>query len=421
MTKFAYALAGVLIIAIVGTLVLRSGDTLDQAGEYFTKGEYEEAKSILDRHLKRNPDDTKAKFLLAETMEQMSDFKTVRGAEEIVELLEEIPDDAPEGLKARLRTAQMALTSLNEVHRAEVHAKRALKLDPKNETASQVIWVIYQLTRRFPILEPYFDTVYEAAKPSERTELMKNWFLSQFRPFALNASFDRKININPGPASESQRYNFFLDLEPDAPSPRAAGASYYLDASKNKEALELLTAANIDRENADDFFLGQLVEAYVGSGEVDEALAEFKKWSGQKDGYMYLRTAAFIADEAEADYDKALDLYQRAMVFWPSPVDLRFRRRYISCLKKAKKPEEAKKVEQELEVVGTWFERGLQERLTAAMRSLPSPVAIDQFVEFYKLIGRDKEAQRWADLKNKPKVQTTPMPGIGSEPTDSGF
>ena len=104
MTKFAYALAGVLIIAIVGTLVLRSGDTLDQAGEYFTKGEYEEAKSILDRHLKRNPDDTKAKFLLAETMEQMSDFKTVRGAEEIVELLEEIPDAAPEGLKARLRT-----------------------------------------------------------------------------------------------------------------------------------------------------------------------------------------------------------------------------------------------------------------------------------------------------------------------------
>ncbi len=395
--KVAFALIGLLGVAIIGTLIAQRSLDYDQMRKLLDRGEYKEAQIELEDFLTSNPDDYEAVQLLGEAWMADPRYQDRRGVEKIDELLERIPDDHPEALKARTRQAELALMDLQEVVRAERLLKRALKIAPNDAQANGMMWTVLQLTRRFMYAEPYYQKVYTNTAPSGRMKILSDWFVSQFRPFMSNAGYDKRLKFNDPPMlAELKRYALFIDNEQVQQIPRAAAAKAHIQMEEPAEAVRLLAVDEVDRVEHDPTYLSVLIEGLVGVGELDRAKTEFGNWPEDSRGYLYDSAAALIADEVDSDYPKAIELYRKCLPKWPGPVDIRMRNRYVACLKKAKRTKEAAEAEAAVnKVIDIFGDEKLQGTLTQCIGALPAPLAIEQFSRFYDQIGRQEEAKRW--------------------------
>lgn len=395
--KVAFALIGVLGVAIVATLLSQSSIDLDTVRQQLDRGEYKEAEVVLEDHLDSNPDDFEAVQLLGEAWMADPRFQDRRGVEKADELLERIPDDHPEALVARKRQAQMALMDLHEVARAEKLVRRALKAGPDDPEANFMMWKVLQLTRRFMYAEPYYQKVYANTPPSGRMTILKHWFVSQFRPFMPNTQYDMALKANADPrTAELERYARFIDNEQVQQLPRVGAAQAHLQMEDPAEAVRLLNVDEVDRSEHEPSYLSVLIDGLVGMGELDRAKKELGNWPEGSRGYQYNAAAALVADEVDSDYSAAIEFYRKCADVWPGPVDLRMQSRYVACLKKAKRTKEAEAAEARRKNVEAMFaDQRLQGIMSQCIKALPSPQAIQQFARFYAQLGRDEEAQRW--------------------------
>lgn len=406
MTKFAVAFAGLLIVAVGVTMWVQSEPVVELADQLLEENNYTRAQKILKGHLEDNPDDTRALQLLSEAMQMDPKITGIRGTEQILAVLDKIPDTAPEGLVTRLQQAELSIKMLHEVQRAEGYARRAIALNPKDRRGSQLLLSLFQLTRRFPVGEKYYDLIYENTPPDLRIDVMKNWYISQFDPFAINKPFDESLNLDQNAETEMYRYGTFMQLEPSAPAPRAAIASRYLDEGTAKEAVALMMEDVIDRSKADEFFVYQLTRGLVYLGRLDEAEKEFEAWSFEKDGHLYHRLAALMAEQNEGDYKKALDHYDKASRFWPSPVDQQFQALHVSAMRKARNAEAAEELDKKIKAQLAWaLNPRVHLTLNEAIKKLPDPKAVQAFASFYAGLGREKDSKRWlATLDAKEEI-----------------
>jgi tetratricopeptide (TPR) repeat protein len=423
MNKLVVALVLVLGVAIGATIYMGYEPVADTAERLLKEGNHSRARKILERHLETTPDDTRAIQLLADSMVVSPNFGNERTADEVVNVLDGIPDDCPEGLLARLQQAELSLLRLFEVQRAEGYTKRAIQIDSDDWRPYEILLNIYQLTRRFPASEPVYDAMYKAAPISKRMDVLQKWYVCQFAPFAMNEEFDRTLNLPKQANTEILRYVNFIDFEPSAPGPRAALASTALDAGSPKEAVDVLTSDEVDRSQADAFYTYQLIRGYVMLGELEKARAEFDGWAMEKDGHYYSRAAALITEEVDGEFEKAIPFYKEALTSWPGPVDFIFQGRYVACLRKAKQAEEADAEEARFKAQSGWSKPELQKEMLGMLEKLPEPEAIKKFAAFYKMMNRDKDSERWLSLleSNKMVAPEPSMPGIPTPDADGGF
>lgn len=412
MNKLALALVLILVVAIGATLWFQSGSVIPEVEQLIKDGRYTTARKLVSRHIASHPDDSHAVQLLMTTMVNDPTYGDELSIDEVINVLDKIPDNAPEALISRLQQAELSLKELYELPRAEEYAKRAYNIAPDDWRTNEMMFNIYQLTRRFPVAEKYYDGMYENAPANRRLDVLRRWYASQFLPRMCTQEFDKEIKIDGRKDADMIRFMGFVKLDPEATGPRSAAASYYLDAGVAKDAVDLLTAEQVDRSRADDFYTHQLIRGYLMLGKLEEAEEEFKKWSFDKDTHLYNRTAAFVAEEIEGDYEKAISLYEEALKPWPGPVDIKFKQRYVSCLRKAKMPEKVKAVEQEIEDARKWTNRQLQIELRAALEKVPAPEAVAKLAAFYRLLDREGDAKRWEALLEQETTMsdTTPIP-----------
>lgn len=423
--KVAFALIGVLGVAIVGTLVAQNADSLAtlfssfdpaEVRKMLDRGEIKDAEVELEARLASAPDDYKAVQLLGEAWLADPRYGDRRGVEKIDELLERIPDDHPEALLARTRQAELALMELHEIVRAEELLKRALKVAPNDVRANGMMWTVYQLTQRFMHAEPFYQKVYANSAPSARMKILSDWYVSQFRPFLPNASYDQRLKFNDPPMmAELKRYALFIDNEQVQQIPRAAAARNYIQREDPAEAVRLLALDDVDRSKHEPAYLSVLIEGLVGTGELDKAKAEFANWPEGSDGYLYDSVKALIADEVDGDYPAAIELYRKCVNQWPGPVDIRLRNRYVACLKKARRTKEAEEAEKGVnEVLAIFTDERLQALMSQCVDALPNPQAVEYFASFYQRLGRDEEVQRWRATLDV--IRNTQVPGMPSAP-----
>ncbi|MFK7819791.1 MAG: hypothetical protein AB8G99_13810 [Planctomycetaceae bacterium] len=425
MNKFIGIVVLGLGVAIGTTIYMGLEPVTVEAEKLLREGNHTRARKILERHLESEPNDTKAIQLLADAMVVSPKFGDERTADEVVSVLDGIPDDTPESLLARLQQAELSLLKLHEIQRAEGYTKRAIKIAPDDWRAYEILLNIYQLTRRFPASEPVYEAMYQAAPISKRMDILQKWFVSQFAPFAMNGGYDRLIDLEGRPDAEVLRYSGFIQIEPSAPGPRSAIASTALDGGSPKEAMEILMAEEVDRTDADPFFTYQVIRGHVMLGQLEEATAEFDAWPHEEEGHYFNRAGALIAEEVDGEYEKALPFYKRALDHWPGPVDLAYRNNYVACLRKAKQPEKADSEEARFKSQSTWADPKLQTELRELLEALPDPEAIKRFADFYRRMNRDKDADRWLALLETTKItppEDLTMPTLpDTKETDSGF
>lgn len=382
-------------------------------------GDYREARRLLDEYLDARPDDTAAKLMWAEATLADRSALSPDSLKQTYEVLDQIPDSDDAAVAARVRQAEIMMTMTRHLEQAEQMARRAIALDPTSGKANSLLWSIMQLTQRFHLAEPYFRAAHEAAEAGNRSVILRDWFLSQFFPGQMTVAFDRTLNIAPGPNAEMQRTAILMQQDPAATTPRAALAAMYLRSSGGstggaaKEALEYLTADEVDRSRADPFYTAMLVETLLVLGEHDRAVEEFTVWRGEKSGYLYDRAAGLVAEEVDADFAKAAKSYEAALTNWPGPVDVRTRRRYAACLRKSKQPDAADKILATVDETEALLQSDTFRKLGLAARTPNTPESAKQFAEFYRQLGRPQEAKLWEAIAANPIAPPTGKKSAG--------
>ncbi len=423
-TKLALGVFGILAIAIGATLWLRSATGLGEIDEMMSRGEYEAATEALEKYTADHPDDYLALQMLTSAMFKTKKYQNLEGAQQVDELLDKIPDTAENASAAREQQAELALMVLHRPQRAEALLKRALKLNANSSRANSMMWTVYQVTRRFPLAEPYYNRTYESAPAEMRIGVLRDWYLSQFNPLALNSAYDQTMGIKPGPQAELQRYDQFVKNEPEAPAPRAAGASHLIELSMFQEAIDTMTAPEVDRSEQDEFFVSTLIDGYLGLEKFEEAKQELAGWAFGET-YAFHRAAAMVSEVVDKDYDKAIVHYEAGMKLWPGAIDMKTRQRYIACLRLAGQDEKATAAEEKMHKDNALLDPELHAALREAIKNLHDPDATELFAGFYSALGREVDARRWDQMMpsgpGAPGMAKPPIAAPGTAPADSGF
>jgi tetratricopeptide (TPR) repeat protein len=383
-----------------GAAVIHVQNGLRAAQELNAHQLWRQARQRLGWYLWLHPNDGQALLQMAEAFARDDALPADEAASQAIECLARIPDASPQAAEARLREAGLCFLVLQKPGRAEQLARQAIELGG-GLPAWRLLWTILNATGRSDDTEEVFWRVYELCPDDERPLALREWYLSQFFPLTASALLDRQMGIlapqeTPTRTSESRRYLRFREREPEAIVNHVAVAQWCQEERDPEFAIRLLdaVASELPAAKNDSSFLSVTIATQLDLGQFEDAAVSFRQWPESDRGHAYWKWRAIIMDDVLHQHDEAIEAYGWACELWPGPADWRLHHRRAGCLSRAGRSEAAAASER-VEHVKSLMTPETHERLRAALGSLGDPDPLSAVVEFYRQLGRDREAACW--------------------------
>jgi len=373
----------------------------ERANELAQFGLWEQARHELGRYLQLHPRDARAHLMMAGLWindDQLLSNETVPRA---LAHLRRIPEGSPLAAPAQIQQAKLLFLVSHKPVEAERLLREAIRRDENSLEAHQLLCKLLEMTGRQDYSEPHFWRAYELSPPVERAARLRDWYMSQFFPLTANEALERQMGFSSVSTAtlpaEAVRYLRFRETEPDEPLGRAVLARWTRRAGKPAEALDLLNLddGNLDEELRDPFFVATLVDSLIDLGEYEQAEARFRDWPDPAEGFDYWRLKGVILEEVHHQYAAALEAYDLALAIWPGPTDWGLLHRKAGCLAKAGRREEAVQVRAQAEKVTQLMSDEVHKRLRYVLGFLENPEYLREVAEFYRSLGRTREADAW--------------------------
>jgi tetratricopeptide (TPR) repeat protein len=382
-------------------VLLRAHTGRSAAEELFEHELWPQARERLAGYLWLYPHDAPARLLLAEALAKDDALSPADAAAQAIDCLESIPDTSPHAAAARLQQGRLCFLILQRPARAEAYLRRSIALEA-GLPAELLLWTLLNMTSRPEESEAVFWRVYEQSSEEERPLRLREWYLNQFFPLSANETLDRALGIlapqeTPTRMTESRRYLRFREQEPEAPLNHAAVALWCQEEGDPEFALRVLDAAakELPQAQSDPLFLSTTIAAHIDMGHFEDAETAFRQWPEHDRGQAYWKWRAIVLDEVLHQHAEALAAYERALALWPGPADWRLHHRQAGCLARLRKPDEAAAAKQRAEQVEALMKADVHERLRASLRSLDDATPLAEIIQFYRDLGRDREADAW--------------------------
>lgn len=399
-------IVGVVLCAWLLFVVMRAQRGLAEGQRLLQRSAFAAALQATERYLWLHPHDEKALMLAASILASDESLDAEVAIPRAQSLLARIPDTAPLGPDARAKQARLLFFVEHKPVAAERMYRRAIELKPDFIEARYLLWKLYDMTARSDRSEELFWNIYEQTPAIDRPVLMREWYMSQFFPATANplvdvlmgySDPDKPYQLNP----EYRRLQEHREAEPEEPMNYAGLAKWFQYDGDHTTALVVLEAG-LKKTGAeqDPFFVSTFLTTLFERGDLDRAKELFSKWSGPQDGFDYWRWTAMLADEADRDYERAVDAYTRCLNVWPGPVDWRTMYRRANCVARLRRPEEAAKLRAAAKKVEELMEVEVHQELREALadQKLRDPEAVRKVRDFYRELGRDREVSCWQEV-----------------------
>lgn len=372
----------------------------EQGRQYLRERRDELAESAFDRCLQAAPHDAELILLWAQAVISGRNRTPQQAAELALTRLQLIPDSSPFAAEARMREGRLGLLVLLKPDFAEARLQKSLQLGPPTLDANYLLWKVCDLTERFSDSEPWFWAAYELTPVEQQPDRLREWYTSQFSPQAGNAELDRRLGfLEPGRLSDDAvtlaRLAAFRRNEPESFLTAAAEAHFMIHLRDRDPAIELLLK-QWQRPGAitQDFLMSTLVEVLLETGRLDEAQVIFERWTpGQS--FHWLRTAGRIQQIVYQQDAEAVQLFEQAQPIWPGPIDwslLHFKAQSLARMGRRSDAETARTRARDIELL---MELDVHRELRQALLDLQRPENLRKMEDFYRKIGRDREALEW--------------------------
>jgi tetratricopeptide (TPR) repeat protein len=340
-------------------------------------------------------------LLMADAFANDEALPADEGATQAIDCLAKIPDSSPQAAEARYREGGFCFLILQKPGRAEELLRKSIELGG-GLPAYQLLWTLLNFTGRSDDTEEIFWRVYELSSEDERPLRLRDWYLSQFYPLTASEYLDRMMGTlapgeTPTRTTESRRYLRFREREPEACVNHVAVAQWCQEERDPDFAIRLLDAAarELPEKKSDPFFLSVSIATYLDLGRFDEAEAGFHQWPENDRGHAYWKWRAIILDDVQHRYEEALQAYDRALQLWPGAPDWRLRHRKAGCLARLRKLEEEQTTRERVSQLKALMAVETQDRLRTAVGTLDDPESLTEVAQFYRELGRDREAECW--------------------------
>jgi tetratricopeptide (TPR) repeat protein len=412
----------VLLLAIVGVgvpaavAVVRAQTGLDSAQELVAHQLWPQARNRLASYLWLHPQDGQARLLMAEAFAKDDGLPAEEAASQAIDCLAQIPDSSPLAAEGRLRQGGLCFLVLQKPGRAEQFLRKSIEFGGGLQSY-QLLWTLLNFTGRSEDTEEIFWRVYELSSDDQRPFVLRDWYATQFFPLTAAEPLDRRMGIllpheSPSRTTESRRYLRFREREPEAAVNHVVLAQWFQEERDPEFAAGLLDAAvkAFPPAKADPYFLAVNIATQLDLGQFERAQASFQQWPENDRGHSYWKWRAIIFDDALHQHEEALAAYERALELWPGPADWRLRHRQAGCLARSRKPEESKAMIDRVERLKELMSIESHERVRMALNALDNPEKLAAVADFYRQLGRDREADCWQQHIQRLRTQAAKPP-----------
>jgi len=398
--------------------------SFDVARRAFDRQNWSAARAAVARYLVLHPRNPTALLLMAQTYIRDEKVPQEQAAQRAIEYLQRITDNSTYAVDARTQEAWVRLFMLHTPGRAEEILERAIELDRFAVEPRYLLWKLYDLTGRSNLAEDIVWQVLNLTPEQDRAMRLREWYMSQFFPLTGCMGLDYRLGLLaegqvPTVDVERERFLLFRNAEPDRALGHAALGRWLTREGMPQVALEVLQLAEKQLppdQQTSPFFLATMIEVCIDLGKFDDAKSYFARWPAEDRGFEYWRWRGVLAEEVHSDFQGAVEAYDQALRRWPGPVDWRMRVRKANCLARLGRAEEAARVRQEAQHIESQMSNAVHERLRRLLANLNDRAALLAMAEFYRDLGRAREAASWLQLALKlPVTATQPVPGDSSE------
>lgn len=374
-----------------------------------------EVHQTVGRYLWIHPGDAEANLLCAEAYIKDESLPTDLRIDQALSRLSRIADSAPEGARARIAEARVELFLRCRPFRAEQILLYAMELDATSFETHYLMWKLLELTGRSSSAEPYFWKTYELGRPEHRLLRLREWFLTQFFPVSACTLLDRLMGCAGGSADnvdqvEARRFIEFRNAEPESPLGHAALARWFQTEGDPTSALELLdgAAATLSKEAQEHpYFLATLVDVLIDLGEFERADECFRRWSAPASGGDYWLLCGRVMQEVRGEPAEAVKAYDQAQSEWPGTVDWHTMNRKASCLTQMGDRDGAARERERAKAMEGLMDAKVLKRIQFVLGSPTQPELVQEVVDFYRKIGRPREASCWSEYVNALSARRT--------------
>jgi tetratricopeptide (TPR) repeat protein len=385
----------------VATAVIRAHCGYRAAEHFVAHHLWPQARERLESYLWLHPNDGQARLLMADALVHDETLPAAESASQAIQYLAQIPDDSPWAAEARFREGGFYFLILQQPGRGERLLRRAIELG-EGQRAQQLLWTLLSFSGQADQTEDLFWQVYEQSAEDERPLRLREWYLYQLSPVDAHEYLDRQMGIlspseTPNRSTESRRYLRFREREPESPIGHVAVAQWCQEEGDPEFALRVLKAAakQLPEADSDRFFLSVSIATHLDLGQFEEARACFCKWPQSDRGHAYWKWRAAIYDDVLHRHEEALAAYDQALTLWPGPADWTLHHRRAVCLARVRRLGEAETAKERVEHLKRLMTSEASGRRRAALNSLANPDQLAEVAQFYRQLGRNREADCW--------------------------
>lgn len=369
-----------------------------------SRGAWEQAVRYLTNYLWWNPHDTDARLLIAEAYIKSEESGITDRVEKALFHLRQISDQSESAEIARRQEARLCLFLLKKPAAAETALQQSLRLREDSAESNLLMWQLLDLTGRHVLSDSYFWRAFELSSQSQRPQLLKSWFLSEFYPDQLYQALFQQMGIAASgniPAPVSLLVHF-RESEPRAAVPHAALADYYKNLGNLKGAMDLLgECPDSSAAMHDAFFVSVLFEALIDLGESEKAKECFHDFPQPHSGYLFRKCEGLYYDDVERN-PKAAEVSMRyALETGPGKFDWGLMNRLSVVLTKNGQSDEAKLWQARVDML---TREVLTVENTSRLRNLlqapPTLETAENLADFYEKLGLRREVSAWNDYKS---------------------
>ncbi|MFQ5733774.1 MAG: hypothetical protein ACE5KM_17695 [Planctomycetaceae bacterium] len=391
------------LIALGGAsfVLIRAHRGLSAAKESIRRRHWPRARQQLERYLWLHPHDSQARILMAEALVRDDDLTVEDGVLPAIDQLQQVTDSSPQLAEARMREGRLRFLILHQPGAAEKLFRQAVAADPDSVDAHLLLWKLLDMTGRQAMSGPSFWRVYDLTPERFRGMRLREWYLSEFHPGTANSAFDEMMGFAAkgsasGEGSVFKRLLEFREQDPKSALTHAALAEWFRLRGDPGHALFLLRQApKSGAVRKDPFFVATFVEVLIDLGEFDQAKTIMKSWPKPHSGYSFWRCRGIVKDEVLKDARAALSDYSKALATPMGKTDWPLMVRKAHCLVLVHRKPDAAELRKQAKDVEKLMEKDVHQRLRRTLTQLQRPERLLEMAEFYRKLGRIREAEAW--------------------------
>ena len=403
---------------IIFSVVLLTGGVLDYVRSYrvnqnlvlaetaFREQKWESARPAFAAYLQSHPNHFRSRLSLAEALIRDDKLQGKGRMQEALDQLKQIPDQTEFSADARILEGRIYLLMLLQPAKAEQALRRSLAEAPQRQETHSLLWKLYDLTDRWDLAEDHVWQIYDQTPPAHQSSVLRDWYLSEFCSSAVNMELDQFLGFlkKGGQFNETDRTRLqaFIDADPQWPEGFAILARWYQRKRDHESVRALLEQAErLSDASQSPLLISVRVAIDVEMGRLDHVEQIFAKWPDPKEGYEYWKTAGLVAEELHRNDQSACDAYNRALLTTPGRSDWRTMHRLAQCLTRLGQTEKSASVHQQSRQTSSLMDPEFHRQLRQRLVSPRDPQTISQMVDFYRKLGREREASAWQGLDQK--------------------